>query len=309
MLKRRPSTTGRDATVRDGPSPSSFSDPSLAGGSRRDLRPSGQGRYGDRRSIPPPPSVPPSERGESPLTEIGEDASASDGSSGNDDRAVATPKIACPKGLTRKTLSRHVEWVHGDRTDEITLAKKHLDLKEVFTNQDDGALKNVYHLAKTQFPELRRYANNWPVKCILQAHLKVTKTASRTAIVWDFSRALGGKAIPRKPTKVCLNSSGVTVFGGVRTDGQLPSTAVNLSKLRIRTQCNTLGLGPFLGCGRSSRNEVIPTVALWNNDHEQMELMIFALRNNEHGQNGGGSHPSQLREQTDCLRSLLIQWS
>lgn len=119
-----------------------------------------------RRSAPPPSSVPPSERGESPLTEIGDGASSTDSSSDSDDGAVAAPKIACPKGLTRKTLSKHVEWVHGDQTDEITvrpffpfplqsltrfpqeqvhkLAKKHLDLKEVFSDQDDDALKNVY---------------------------------------------------------------------------------------------------------------------------------------------------------------------
>ncbi|KAJ6538748.1 hypothetical protein B0H10DRAFT_1971365 [Mycena sp. CBHHK59/15] len=97
-------------------------------------------------------------------------------------------------------------WDHETRSQAGQKASR---FKEVFTPQDDDALKKVYRQANVQFPELRRYTSNWPVKCILQAHLKVTKTVSKTAIVSHLSRAVGGKTTPRKTIRVCLNSSGI----------------------------------------------------------------------------------------------------
>ncbi|KAJ7467905.1 hypothetical protein FB451DRAFT_1401181 [Mycena latifolia] len=140
-----------------------------------------------RQSVPPSSSqtAPLSER-ESPLTELADDEAHFD--SGSDD-GVPTEKIPCPTGLTRKTLAKHNAWdEHGETTRKITvfvhqLADKYLNIEEVFSNQDRAAVKDVCCRAKERYPVLKRYAKNWPTRCILQAHLKITKNAAQAAVV------------------------------------------------------------------------------------------------------------------------------
>jgi hypothetical protein len=33
------------------------------------------------------------------------------------------------------------------------------------------------------FPFLKQYAKNWPVRCLLQAHLKITSDGAKTAVI------------------------------------------------------------------------------------------------------------------------------
>jgi hypothetical protein len=35
---------------------------------------------------------------------------------------------------------------------------------------------------KKKFPELKQYAQDWPAKCLLQAHLKVTVDAAKIKV-------------------------------------------------------------------------------------------------------------------------------
>ncbi|KAJ7840030.1 hypothetical protein B0H13DRAFT_1910894 [Mycena leptocephala] len=158
------------------------------------------------KSVPPPSAAPSHERGDSPLTEMDDDESETGGSSDSDGGDATAPKIASPKGVTRLTLAKHKEWVHGHLTNEITshvhqLARKFLDTSEVFTHQDRAALKDVYRRAKVAYPDLRKYDNNWPIKCILQAHLKITKTASKNAAFSNLGRVITGKDKKTKATK------------------------------------------------------------------------------------------------------------
>jgi hypothetical protein len=74
-----------------------------------------------RKSVLPPSAAPSHERGDSPLTEMDDDESETGGSSDSDGGDATAPKIASPKGVTRLTLAKHKEWVHGHLTNEITV--------------------------------------------------------------------------------------------------------------------------------------------------------------------------------------------
>ncbi|KAJ7190014.1 hypothetical protein B0H12DRAFT_1246481 [Mycena haematopus] len=156
-----------------------------------------------RRSAPPPSGAPPSERADSPLTAIDGDESGSGDSSDSDSRAT-TPRIARPKGLTRVSLAKHSAWEEGpDVTTKITshvhtLANKYLNPSKSFTDQDRTKLKEVYSRAKIAYPQLKDYANNWPVACILQAHLKITKLAAKNSAVAALSRKITGAGASKK---------------------------------------------------------------------------------------------------------------
>ncbi|KAJ7712134.1 hypothetical protein B0H16DRAFT_1744479 [Mycena metata] len=150
-----------------------------------------------RQSAPPPSLALPADAG-SPLSDMTDAESDTGGSSSSDGEGV-TPKIACPKGLTRKTLTNHEEFVHGGdatRDEEIAnltayvqkLAKKHLDLNAALSFQDTDAVKRVCNKVKDKFPNLGRYAKDWPTKCLLQAHLKVTSDAAKTAVITNFKK-------------------------------------------------------------------------------------------------------------------------
>ncbi|KAJ7719226.1 hypothetical protein DFH07DRAFT_784682 [Mycena maculata] len=151
-----------------------------------------------RQSAPPSSLAPPSDPG-SPLSDMTErDA---DGSSDGDGGGVTTPKIACPKGLTRQTLKQHKEFVHkgnednrDKQIDEVhKLAKKHLNLKTTLSYQDTAMVKRVFHAMKAKFPDLKHYTQNWPAKCLFQAHLKVTSDAAKNAIVANFKKEVSVK--------------------------------------------------------------------------------------------------------------------
>ncbi|KAJ7148974.1 hypothetical protein C8R43DRAFT_952218 [Mycena crocata] len=150
--------------------------------------------FAELHPYPPKPSssrqsVPPSGRrggSESPLTDLDEILSSN--SSGSDVNVVpARKKIACPTGLTRKTLAKHEEWKQKEEvTRAITkfvhkLADKYLDIEDALANQDSAIVKDVYRRAKVAYPVLKNYAQNWPTRCILQAHLKITKKAAEFA--------------------------------------------------------------------------------------------------------------------------------
>ncbi|KAJ7148985.1 hypothetical protein C8R43DRAFT_1128750 [Mycena crocata] len=153
----------------------------------------------DPKSIhtyPPKPSSsrqsdPPSGRhggSTSPLTDLGEILSSE--SSGSDVNMVpAKKKIACPTGLTSKSLAEHKEWTEKEEvTQAITLlvhklADKYLDIEDVLANQDSTIVKDVCRRAKVVYPILNSYGENWPTRCILHAHLNITKKAAESATV------------------------------------------------------------------------------------------------------------------------------
>ncbi|KAJ7077750.1 hypothetical protein C8R44DRAFT_755080 [Mycena epipterygia] len=168
------------------------------------------------RQSAPPLSLAPADPG-SPLSDMSDDESDTDGSSDSDGGGVTTPKIACPTGLTRRTLTHHKEFVHkGDTTsrdDEIAkltayvqrLAKRHLDLNVALSFQDDVAVKRVFNALKDEFPNLKQYAKDWPAKCLLQAHLKVTSDAAKNAVVANFRKEVSEKPSTRKrANQVCV---------------------------------------------------------------------------------------------------------
>ncbi|KAJ7044225.1 hypothetical protein C8F04DRAFT_1250172 [Mycena alexandri] len=173
-----------------------------------------------RQSAPPPSLALPADAG-SPLSDMTDAESDTGGSSGSDggsssDGDGVTPKIACPKGLTRKTLTNHEEFVHsGDTTrdEEIAnltayvqkLAKRHLNLSAALSFQGKDALQRVYHEMKDKFPNLGRYAKDWPTKCLLQAHLKVTSDAAKTAVITNFKKEGSVRRTVAKPHSVALD--------------------------------------------------------------------------------------------------------
>ncbi|KAJ7259351.1 hypothetical protein C8J57DRAFT_1233713 [Mycena rebaudengoi] len=193
----RPLLSQEDLTVTSAPVPKS-----LAFAQATEAKPGASAHTPSSRRSAPPPAAPPSERGDSPLTNMSDnenDTNGSDSDGDGDGGDVITPKIDCPKGLTCMTLAKHKAWAHGDLTNEITahvhiLAKKYLDTSEVYSNQNRTALKDVYRKAKAAYPVLKEYNNNWPTKCILQAHLKIRKNASKTAIISNFSQAIGRRS-------------------------------------------------------------------------------------------------------------------
>ncbi|KAJ6491080.1 hypothetical protein C8R45DRAFT_1096606 [Mycena sanguinolenta] len=130
-------------------------------------------------SIHPTPALPApaaSSRHSSPLT----NASDSDNSDMGDGHP---PKIAAPMAITRKILKNHAEWVDGDiKAEQITKyvhsqAQTDLNTSMAISYQDKIAMENFYRKRQEKFPELKKYAKNWPVKCVLQAHLKITTSA------------------------------------------------------------------------------------------------------------------------------------
>lgn len=54
---------------------------------------------------------------------------------------------------------------------------------------------------KDKFPNLGRYAKDWPTKCLLQAHLKVTSDAAKTAVITNFKKEV---SVRRTVAKVCV---------------------------------------------------------------------------------------------------------
>lgn len=163
-------------------------------------------------SIHPTPALPApatSSRHSSPLT----NASDSDSDTGDDH----PPKIAAPSAITRKILKNHAEWVEGDeKAEQITVNLSSLVLNsshfssEICSQSSPSRLGykagfqlpgyhrdarllsqgkfsflflssvDIYPAPQTQdkFPELKKYSKNWPVKCLLQAHLKSTASAA-----------------------------------------------------------------------------------------------------------------------------------
>ncbi|KAJ7702633.1 hypothetical protein B0H17DRAFT_1127585 [Mycena rosella] len=122
-------------------------------------------------------STPARERSNSPLTSLsGSDSEEDDG----------TPKIACPTSVTRKMISNHTAWEGNRETTENVTAHVHklatalLNTSEALTFQDKKQMNK-------KFPYLKRYAKNWPTMCILQAHLKVTSTAAKNALLLNFT--------------------------------------------------------------------------------------------------------------------------
>ncbi|KLO05304.1 hypothetical protein SCHPADRAFT_814468, partial [Schizopora paradoxa] len=52
------------------------------------------------------------------------------------------------------------------------IAKNHLDMTAILSEQDRSKLKHVCHLAKQQFPELNVYINDWATEDFLSIMLK-----------------------------------------------------------------------------------------------------------------------------------------
>ncbi|KAJ7149008.1 hypothetical protein C8R43DRAFT_952252 [Mycena crocata] len=82
----------------------------------------------------------------------------------------AKKKIACPTGLTSKSLAEHKEWTEKEEvTQAITLlvhelADKYLDIEDVLANQDSTIVKDVCRRAKVVYPILNSYGENWPTR-------------------------------------------------------------------------------------------------------------------------------------------------
>ncbi|KAJ7189698.1 hypothetical protein GGX14DRAFT_580503 [Mycena pura] len=91
-----------------------------------------------------------------------------------------TEKIASPSKLSRILLENAPEWKEGTQlASEIKntvreLAAQHLDLRYAHSRQEDKQLEIIYREAAKSHPQLDKYANNWPVRCVLMAHLKIT---------------------------------------------------------------------------------------------------------------------------------------
>ncbi|KAJ7668583.1 hypothetical protein DFH06DRAFT_1321824 [Mycena polygramma] len=123
----------------------------------------------------------------SPLSSLAE----SDG--GLDDNGIPfdgiRSQIPRPSALTRKALASHPQWtLNKEKTKIITeyaheMAAKWLDTTQAWSFQDKTAVNEMHN----QFPELKAFAKDWPVKCILMAHLKVTSNASKNSALSELT--------------------------------------------------------------------------------------------------------------------------
>ncbi|KAJ7668602.1 hypothetical protein DFH06DRAFT_1126078 [Mycena polygramma] len=128
--------------------------------------------------------------------------------SGVDDHGIPLDgnrsKIPSPSALTRKVLADHPQWtLDKEKTKNITeyaheMAAKWLDTTQAWSFQDKAAVNEVLKAASyfltqptatmnVRFPELKAFAKDWPVKCILMAHLKVTSNASRHSVLTELT--------------------------------------------------------------------------------------------------------------------------
>ncbi|KAJ7900461.1 hypothetical protein B0H13DRAFT_1883443 [Mycena leptocephala] len=150
-------------------------------------------------SSAPTPAKPPSSQAasarDSPLTDISGDDENSIDVSDNDSVDDTITRIPCPKSLTRKILANH-EDLHQNYVHKLT--KKFLDEDIALSYQDKAAVKHVYREAKIAFPELKKYAANWPTKCVLQAHLKIRANTANAAAISKL------KGVKSKTKKTCL---------------------------------------------------------------------------------------------------------
>ncbi|KAJ7085093.1 hypothetical protein C8R44DRAFT_894020 [Mycena epipterygia] len=128
----------------------------------------------------------------SPLTDL--DSESSEAESESD----STPKIPRPKSASRIPYSElFKDWSSG-LLDDIQahlkkLVKSHLTPAATFKAQKREKLKVFYDLMSAKFPILKRYTNNWATVRLLQAHLKIGRTArknTRTRAAIDVIGAL-----------------------------------------------------------------------------------------------------------------------
>ncbi|KAJ7668566.1 hypothetical protein DFH06DRAFT_1378337 [Mycena polygramma] len=102
-------------------------------------------------------------------------------------------KIPSPSALTRKVLADHPQWtLNKEKTKNITeyaheMAAKWLDTTQAWSFQDKAAVNEVFKAMNVRFPELKAFVTDWPVKCILMAHLKVTSNASRHSVLSELT--------------------------------------------------------------------------------------------------------------------------
>ncbi|KAJ7803552.1 hypothetical protein B0H13DRAFT_1931299 [Mycena leptocephala] len=142
-----------------------------------------------QESAPPSSSVAPSGREESPLTDVEESRGDS-----------ASPKIKCPEALLRKSLRGHASFLRNygqtERDEAIEDMGQHFNLGKALKFQSDGPVKCVFDRMEESFPFLKQYTKNWPVRCLLQAHLKITSDGAKTAVI-TYQRASDSVVVER----------------------------------------------------------------------------------------------------------------
>ncbi|KAJ7668608.1 hypothetical protein DFH06DRAFT_1126084 [Mycena polygramma] len=143
----------------------------------------------------------------SPLSSLAE----SDG--GLDDNGIRfddiRSQIPRPSALTRKALASHSQWtLDKEKTKNITeyaheMAAKWLDTTQAWSYQDKAAVNEMHN----QFPELKAFVKDWPVKCILMAHLKVTSNASKNSALSELTSLARRKALPTTTALLNVNAA------------------------------------------------------------------------------------------------------
>ncbi|KAJ7143041.1 hypothetical protein C8R44DRAFT_726324 [Mycena epipterygia] len=134
----------------------------------------------------------------SPLTDL--DSESSEAESESD----STPKIPRPKSASRIPYSElFKDWSSGLLDDIQTylkkLVKSHLTPAATFKAQKRENLKVFYDLMSAKFPILKHYTNNWATVRLLQAHLKIGRTArknTRTRAAIDVIDACVRMCVP-----------------------------------------------------------------------------------------------------------------
>nr|GAT44736.1 predicted protein [Mycena chlorophos] len=90
-----------------------------------------------------------------------------------------------PRMISRRPLPRYPEWKESeDVTNHIrhtvkALSRKHMDETMCWSYQSESQLEILYAEAREQHAVLNKYPNNWPVKCLLIAHLKHTTSRAQ----------------------------------------------------------------------------------------------------------------------------------
>ncbi|KAJ7256866.1 hypothetical protein B0H12DRAFT_1070640 [Mycena haematopus] len=97
-------------------------------------------------------------------------------------------KIPVPQMLTRRSIEGHDGWECGEKETALIkafihdLVDKLLDNTRSFSHQDPERVQDVFTQAAQMHPVLRKYADDWATRCIVQARLKATAaTANKRA--------------------------------------------------------------------------------------------------------------------------------
>ncbi|KAL5512116.1 hypothetical protein ACEPAG_3637 [Sanghuangporus baumii] len=75
------------------------------------------------------------------------------------------------------------------------LIDKYLDICKPITRQKDRALKTVFDMAIREYPDFKRFQNDWPIKDMCRLHLKYTAS-------WEKCRSYRALARMVKASKV-----------------------------------------------------------------------------------------------------------